>query len=1253
MASALEIVSLNVRGLRDSGKRRVVFNKLRSKCKGLILLQETHSTTDIEKVWSSEFGGNIIYSHGNTQSRGAAILIHNSVDIDVNGSSVDCNGRFVILDINFQGDRYVIGNLYAPTRDNEREQIIVFEQFKQKIIALDCENIIIAGDFNLYMEPSLDRGQNILDSNDNQNYRKELVSWLDTLSLIDIWRIKYPELKRFTWHQGKKNARLDYFFISDHLENVTQEVSIHPGFRSDHSLIYLSINKFPEHKRGVGYWKFNCSFLRDEEFVNGIKKCITNSKANYAHLGDKGLLWEMVKMEIRILAINFASQKKKERDKLYYQLTKELEKLQVNMDNNPEDNIVQQFSMVKEQIEQIENHKLQGIITRAKARWIEEGEKNTAYFLSLEKRNYQNKLITQIVTEQGMITEPSNILEEAASFYKNLYSEKNNDTSLDFINEFTSPDIPKLTDEQRELCEGPLTVSECTAAVKELQNGKSPGSDGLPSEFYKFFWNDIKYLVTDSLNYSLIKGELSIEQRRGILTLIPKKKKNRLYLQNWRPITLLNIDYKILTKALALRLCNVLPFLIHSDQTGYLKSRFIGENIRVIDDIITYTSMKNIPGIILAVDFEKAFDTVRWSFIENTLTAFNFGDSFKKWISVIYSNIITSVINNGHLSPGFRPERGIRQGCPISAFLFIMVVELLAIRIRKDENVNGIPISDKSVKISQLADDTTCFVSDLLSVKQILDILDNFYKCAGLKVNVNKTSAMYIGSLQGCKHYPYGLNWINGPFQSLGVVFTSNEHENYMLNYKDKINTLRNLLIMWSRRNLSLKGKVTVLNALALSPFNYLAQVMPVPNQAIKEINELVLKFFWNYKSPKIAKNVIIQKIECGGLKLTDMEAKVKSLRVCWVKRILHKRDASWKWFAQHFYETPDLLFYFNCKSPPAISESAPTFYREIHKYWAEIHNFEPTTYEDICSEIIWKNQFIHIQKKHFLWQRWKNKGILTIDNLLDDSGLFLSHVDINEKYDLNCNFLDVLQIRQSLPYKWRQTLSAVTPRVTCGEQRCCAVIVRDKVTDIECVKNNDIYWLYVNKKETEPAGVRKWNQVFHIENKTWEKIYKLPYIVTTETKLQSFQYRIINRIIPCNAWLKQIGIKNSDECEYCGKKDSITHFFMECKNVCDFWTFLFNWWCGILNTELDMIEEEMIFGVIDNREPMHFKILNYCILMGKYYIYKRRLYYNNNIPLYSFLVELKQKLEIKRYVSYKNNEPWKFKEWKILYDIM
>ena len=173
--------------------------------------------------------------------------------------------------------------------------------------------------------------------------------------------------------------------------------------------------------------------------------------------------------------------------------------------------------------------------------------------------------------------------------------------------------------------------------TQKMKLNKSPGIDGLPVEFYLCFWKDIAAYVCDSFNEGFVHGSLSDSQNMAVLSLIFKKN-NRCLLKNYRPISLTTCDYKILAFTLADRLHKVIDKIISKDQSGYIKTRFIGQNIRLVEDIIEYIEEKEKQGIILFIDFEKAFDFLEWQFMLKSLKNYNFGNQFIQWISTIYSN---------------------------------------------------------------------------------------------------------------------------------------------------------------------------------------------------------------------------------------------------------------------------------------------------------------------------------------------------------------------------------------------------------------------------------------------------------------------------------------------------------------------------------------------------------------------------------------------------------------------------------------
>ena len=186
--------------------------------------------------------------------------------------------------------------------------------------------------------------------------------------------------------------------------------------------------------------------------------------------------------------------------------------------------------------------------------------------------------------------------------------------------------------------------------TERLSEKKISRDSGLTAEFYSFFWDHLSSTMINSFNYGFVKGKSSISQRQGIIRLIPKKNKNLSLLKNWRPISLLDVQYKIATKALAFRLRKVLPSIVSDVQTGYIEERFIGENIRMISDIIHFTAGQNQEGIALFIDFEKAFDSLEWAFLSKALDVFQFGNDFRNWVIILYSNISSCTISNGYAS---------------------------------------------------------------------------------------------------------------------------------------------------------------------------------------------------------------------------------------------------------------------------------------------------------------------------------------------------------------------------------------------------------------------------------------------------------------------------------------------------------------------------------------------------------------------------------------------------------------------------
>ena len=217
-----------------------------------------------------------------------------------------------------------------------------------------------------------------------------------------------------------------------------------------------------------------------------------------------------------------------------------------------------------------------------------------------------------------------------------------------------------------------MSVEEVLFALRGMARRKAPGLDGLPMEFYLKFWSVLGSDLVSVLNSSFDSGCLSLSQRRGVISLTFKKG-NRLDPRNWRPITLLNVDYKLASRAIIGWLLKVIHLLVVQDQTCGVPGRFIGKNMALLRDVVTFASSSRAPVAILFLDQEKVFDRVDWGFMRSTLVAMGFGPSFVAWVDLFYRLVQSSVNVNSYVSAFFNLLRGVRQGYPLSPLLYVLV----------------------------------------------------------------------------------------------------------------------------------------------------------------------------------------------------------------------------------------------------------------------------------------------------------------------------------------------------------------------------------------------------------------------------------------------------------------------------------------------------------------------------------------------------------------------------------------------------
>ena len=574
-------------------------------------------------------------------------------------------------------------NIYAPNNSSERKH---FMNNIQNIIDINFINII-AGDFNLVQNGILDREPNRHSIDAGYN---ELTQLIETYDLEDIYRKHHPNKKVFTFSRGDSKSRIDFFLTPRTREcKIKASTVCHFPF-SDHDIVSINTD-FKKIDHGPGVWKMNVSTITSEQFRESLEHLWPIWKSNISQYENITVWWEITKYKIKQLTIEMSCSlnTKKHAISKYEKRINEIKDSDKYLDK-------QEYLFLKQKIKEFYEKQTAAAAIRSRVKNYEEGEKSTKYFLNMEKKNIKDKIWNKIKCQDGTYkTDISSMLKEQTNFYKSLFNSNgfNNDDADYFLNHVET----KLSEEEKVSCENDVTETEILKVIKQLKQNKSPGDDGIVCEFYTHFWYLIKEEFTNVIKYIFLSKSLTPSQQRAMLTLLYKKGE-REDIANWRPISLLNVDYKIITKILAERLKPLLPKLIHPDQKGYINGRNISEANRLLQDVIEYSEERSINSSIIFLDYQKAFDRVEWGWTLKCLEKINFGPKFIQWTHMIYKNAKTCLLTNGYRSTYFQISRSMRQGCPVSPLFFILQAEPLACAIRNNSNIIGFPLPNTEQK---------------------------------------------------------------------------------------------------------------------------------------------------------------------------------------------------------------------------------------------------------------------------------------------------------------------------------------------------------------------------------------------------------------------------------------------------------------------------------------------------------------------------------------------------------------------------
>ena len=944
--------------MNDNKKRAFVFKEILDMNVDIACIQETHCALSEMDKWKAEWTGESHWNRGTSHARGVATLFRPGFHGKVTEEQMDFNGRILILTIEYDNNIFKLANVYAPNTEDKMECNYFFEEVHQD---LSPEHLnILCGDHNMVEDIYLDRT--------GGNPREKHTWGIDALremkttySLFDPWRYRFPNKKQYTRVAPGEavKSRLDRFYITNTLLPLLNSVDILPFVWSDHDIVLMNVTLPKSTPRGPNFWKLNVSLLEDKHYKDMISEFWREWRTRKDEYQNLQKWWDFGKIRVRTLTIDYATWKNREKRKEKRELLKTLREERQRETEN-----IETITKIRQDLRTLAEKEAGKMFISTKMAALEHGEKPTKYFFDLLKKTQTKNSLSEIYVEnpdgtKTTTSDPGKILKESTEFYKKLYTAEMLTSRQEQQNVLAQMDST-LSEELRQALTVPFTKKELREALWDTKANKTPGYDGIPYDFYKMFWSDLEDDFLQLLNFSLNdEKRLSNSQMHAIISLLYKSGDNK-DLKNWRPISLLCCDYKIIAKILANRLKNTLSSIIHGEQTCAVPGRDIHANLFLTRDIIQYTEQKGIKGYILTVDQEKAFDKVDRELLFQICEKLGIGNIMIDWIRVLYNNTSSALQVNGFIGERFKTTRGIRQGCPLSAILFVIYSEFFGTLVRNDPKIIGLnlPGTKDKITLSQYADDNVFFLSSRTNLIHVFSLLDRYRQLTGSNIKASKTAALCLGG-QTPQLCGQEINWRNNDgLETLGITFFTDPLRTINYNWTKTCDELKQEITTAQKRDLSFRGKVLFLSSMILAGAWFLATIYSPPPWVATSLYRVLFAYLWGEgKMEAIKRETILQPKDKGGLGLDQPIKKSIALRTKYFHQVVNENcNLKWVFLARYYtgFQIARLKeewgFLRNNLVPKPDKDISPQFY-------SDIVNFLRTT--DI-TKLEWNTRYIY-----------------------------------------------------------------------------------------------------------------------------------------------------------------------------------------------------------------------------------------------------------------------------------------------------
>ena len=679
-------------------------------------------------------------------------------------------------------------------------------------------------------------------------------------------------------------------------------------------------------------------------------------------------------------------------------------------------------------------------------------------------------------------------------------------------------------------------------------------------------------------------------------------------------------------------------------------------------DIIEYAKENNTSGLLLLIDFEKAYDSISFKYIIKCLKFFNFCDDMIKWVGILLNNFKAIINHCGNSSKSFDIGRGCRQGDPIASYLFILCIEMLAHKLRKNLDVKSFSHNNLSHLLEIYADDLSIFLHpDSNNLRNTLKTLDDFYYLSGLKISVSKTKAVWFGNASNSNEIlcpDLGLKWVK-TFELLGINFDNNLL-NMNSNFDSKVLKIEKLLAHWSYRYLTPFGKVTVIKSLALSKLSHVAMVVPNPSKImIRKLEKMLYNFLWGGGSEKVSRMDTKLPEKMGGLGMPDIEEFWVSLKYSWLRRLLTTKS-----FWPNILLKQVSIIRGQETDASNLLKLGPCLLSKIgkslqNKFWEQVLQSTIKISEgmafgnpgNLIYSSFWYNPTIRRNNKIIKYEDYpeiKTKIIFVADFFKYGTNSLMDYETFKTHYDVEISQLKYIDIRYVIKLSLQKLNFPELKLPLVFYPLIPSLICIALSTKKGCGSYSRI--LSLKRRLQNKIGRRdeKWHQELQeLHSVTfWDKIRHLNSTVKYDNNIKWLQYQINRNCLQTNFIVSHFIPNVSPLCKYCELSDEkVSHLYWLCPIVKTFLEETFNY---INSTGLNYNPSklEFLFGIPDVSSD-HPK--NYLSLLIKKYIWKIKFKnaYLSMVGLKTYLKvcikELKVVYEIK-------DQALNFNEWIMLY---